>query len=673
MKTITNKVIESFLQCKYKSYLQFNNESGIKTDYELVQNEITESFKKRFSEKLHTASHIRLLSTFDFQKKIQCADGLTYVIAPSVQSKEYKINFDAVEISLQTSSTKIISHIPITISPKGNVSKCEKLSFAVTCLIVSQLQHTTFEFGKIIYGVQSKSVKLLLSTYLSEAQRILRSLRKTVHSENAPRFYHNDNCKICEFQKVCRAVLIEKDDLSLLGRISEKEVLKRNDRGFFTIQQLSYTYRPRRKRKNPSPKNERFLWELKSLALREQRTFVQELPKLPKSVVDVYLDFEGLPDEHFHYLIGMILKDGETERQMSFWANSQIEEEAIFRQLFETLSQFKKFTVYHYGSYELRVLKKLNKKFKNKHENDINRLIQHSVNILSLITPNVYFPTYTNELKEIAKLLGFTWTDDKASGIQSIVWRKRWEFTHNDIYKSKLVQYNIEDCLALQLIKEWLEGIVKKIEQESNGDVVKAEDVKTNNKYPHTYCRFHSLIEDFEKINAYAYFDYQREKIFLKTNTRIKKAIKRGKQKRYPVSKVNKIVKTPHPQQCPQCHHDKLHRQDLYTKTTYDLKFIHTGIKKWVTQTVGMGFRCPKCRKSFVPESNKHIYKYGHNLMSWAVNQHIAYRISGPNVAQIISESFGIPLTGPTITNYKNNFTVLYLTFRAYRMPFFSI
>jgi predicted RecB family nuclease len=606
-----------------------------------------------------------LLPACDFQKKIQSADGLSYVIAPSVQSKEYNISFDAVEISRQTSSAKTVSHIPITISPKENVSQHEKLSFVVTCLIVSQLQHATFEFGKIIYGAQSKSLKLRLLTYSHEAQKILRALRKILYDENVPRFYHNNYCKVCEFQEVCQAVLIEKDDISLLGRISEKEVLKRNNRGIFTIHQLSYTFRPRRKRKNTSPKNAHFLWELKALALREQRTYIQEIPKLSQSGIDIYLDFEGLPDEHFYYLIGVIINTGKTEKQMSFWANSPAEEEAIFRQLFDVLSKFKEFTVYHYGAYEIQALKKINKKLRNAYEHDINRIIQHSVNILSFIASNVYLPTYTNELKEVANFLGFTWSDAEASGIQSIVWRKRWEFTHDDAYKSKLVQYNIEDCLALQLTKEWLQGLERNVEQRSSEDIVKAEEVKANNKYPHTYCHFRSLLEDFEKVNKYAYFEYQRERIFLKTNMRIQKAMKRRERKRHPVGKINQIIKTPHPKKCPQCHHDKVYRLDSYTKTMYDLKFFHTGIKKWVTQFVGMGFRCPKCRKSFIPESNKQIHKYGHNLMSWAVNQHIKYRVSEPNVAQIVSESFGIPLRSSTIANFKTAFAEIYaVTYR---------
>jgi len=656
---ITNEVINSFLQCKYKSYLKFNNEFGNKTDYELLENELFELYREKFYAKLHANPHIHILSTCDFRKNIH-VENVSYAIKPSVKVQEYKLSFDAVEISPQISSLRQPSYIPIVVSPKKIVSKRERLSIAIICLLVSQLQRITLEFGQLIYGCQLKSIKLRLPAYSTEARKIFRELHKTVNSENAPRFYHNGHCRVCEYQKRCRAALIEKDDLSLLGRISEKEVSTRNNRGIFTIHQLSYTLRPRRKRKNASQKSQRFLWELKALALREQRTYLQDIPKLPDSEVEIYLDFEGLPEEHFNYLIGVIIKDGETEQHMSFWADSQKEEEAIFRQLFEVLSQFNEFTVYHYGSYEIRSLKKLNKKLSNVYDNDINRIIQKSINILSLITSSVYLPTYTNELKDVANFLGFTWSDDNATGIQSIVWRKRWELTNDAAYKSKLFQYNLEDCLALQVTKEWLVNIGRNIEQEKNTDIVKVEEVNPENMYINTYGKFHSLNSDFEEINMYAYFDYQREKIFLKTNASIKKATKRRTRKRPSVSKINRIVKTSFPLKCPLCNHDKLGRNDLRTKKTFDLKFFNTGIKRWVTQYVGMRFQCQQCRKTFTPESNKQIRKYGHNLMSWAVNQHIAYRVTTPNIVQICLESFGIPLYDNHIPIFKAKFAEIY-------------
>jgi hypothetical protein len=94
------------------------------------------------------------------------------------------------------------------------------------------------------------------------------------------------------------------------------------------------------------------------------------------------------------------------------------------------------------------------------------------VNILSFLALNVYPPTYTNELKDIAQFLGFSWSDKNASGILSIVWRKRWELSQDILYKRKLIQYNLEDCHALRLTKEWLSRIEETFSENGTTDLI---------------------------------------------------------------------------------------------------------------------------------------------------------------------------------------------------------
>ena len=78
-------------------------------------------------------------------------------------------------------------------------------------------------------------------------------------------------------------------------------------------------------------------------------------------------------------------------------------------------------------------------------------MLDRLVNVLTLIYGTVYFPTYSNGLKDVASTLGFSWTEKNASGIQSLVWRHRWERGKGDDFKNMLVVYNLEDCSALRL------------------------------------------------------------------------------------------------------------------------------------------------------------------------------------------------------------------------------
>ena len=83
-------------------------------------------------------------------------------------------------------------------------------------------------------------------------------------------------------------------------------------------------------------------------------------------------------------------------------------------------------------------------------------LLTRLVNILSIVYASVYFPTYSNSLKEIGHYLGCCWSSAQASGPQSIVWRRQWEATKSATFKQQLTTYNMEDCLALRKVTDFL-------------------------------------------------------------------------------------------------------------------------------------------------------------------------------------------------------------------------
>ncbi len=653
---ITDEVVESFIRCKYKAYLKLNCETGNKTEFEILEYEILQSRKEEFYKNLRKKiNESQILNNFDFGKKTQI-EVTTFVISPFFHSTEYDIKFDAFEIFPQKKSRKN-SYIPLLISSREKVSKIEKLILCLKFLIVSQLTRITPEFAKIIYGRELKTTKFGLNPYLKEAKKLLREITEVANNKQTPKLYQNNHCTICEFQEKCREKLIEKDDLSLLGSISQKQVTKQNNKGIFTIKQLSYTFKPRKKR-NKIGKSQRFLWELKALALREKQTYILEIPKLAEAKIEVFLDIEGLPEENFNYLIGLIVRKEENEIHLSFWANSKEDEQKIFRELFTALSKFSDFIIYHYGNYEIRALKNINKQSENEYEHEINHIIERSVNLLTLFHSNVYPPTYGNGLKEIAGFLGYEWSDTQASGIQSIVWRKKWELSEDLNCRRKLIQYNMEDCLALKLIKDWLVSITTKIKNNNEGNFIKVENLKRQNLYK--FGRNNYQIKDFDVINKCAYFDYQQEKIYLRTDKNIKKKAEKKIKSLISANKINKIVLMPFPEKCPICYSNKISRHQITRKTVIDLKFFKDGIKKWIVQYEMGIIKCRYCQNFFTPDKYKKLRKYGRDLKVWTVNQYIAHRTPADKIMEMLFDFFNITVSSDVVYNFKSEFSNVY-------------
>jgi hypothetical protein len=88
------------------------------------------------------------------------------------------------------------------------------------------------------------------------------------------------------------------------------------------------------------------------------------------------------------------------------------------------------------------------------------RVLNSLVNVLSLVYAHFYFPTYSNGLKEVGACLSCSWSDPDASGVQSVVWRRRWESTRDEQWKQKLMTYNLEDCAALKRVAEFIHAAI---------------------------------------------------------------------------------------------------------------------------------------------------------------------------------------------------------------------
>jgi predicted RecB family nuclease len=604
---INDEIIESLLNCKYKAYRKLNSEHGIKKEFELLQREQLSSCKTEFYNRLlEKHSEKNLLRCFKFENNLRFPK-VNFLIQPTLNTETFQVGFDAVEIIPNKNYASKKLYIPISISPKERFSKIDKLSLAIKCVILSQVCEIDYEFGRIIYGSELKTLKFKIEPLLTEAKKILTELHKISSSESLPFIYQKNHCKICEFQEACQKELLEKDSLGLLHRMDEKDIKKYNNKGLFTVKQLSYTFRPRKRGKRVKTRQRPYYFSLQALAIREHKVYLYDKISMPNAKTKVFIDMEGDSYGNFIYLIGILVVEGENEKKYSLWANNLNDEKGIFDECIKILNGLNDAQIFYFGKYESRVFKRM---LKCNLPNKVKDLILNkSTNILTVIYSNLYFPTYSNSLKEIGKYLGCTWSAPNPSGIQSIVWRKKWESSNDAKLKDALIRYNYEDCVALKIVTVFVYAVFNRDDAEKYDNdlqnVAFVKDIKSDDEKPQLplFGDLEAVSKDIEVINKCAYFEYQRNKIFFRTNKNIRKISKRKAKLRDFKYKANKIIYIKS-YKCPYCKskdivHDK---NNFYGRICFDSRFLPYGMKRWITVYRMPFHRCCYCKNSFMPK-----------------------------------------------------------------------
>src|SRR5262249_60850344 len=109
----------------------------------------------------------------------------------------------------------------------------------------------------------------------------------------------------------------------------------------------------------------------------------------------------------------------------SLWVDSPPDEAQAFDAFLDLLEAHRDLVLFHYGGYEKALLRRMRNVVRRKKL--VDRIMDNTVNVLSAIHASVYFPSFSNGLKDIAGYLGCTWTEEIAPGLQSLVWRVHLE------------------------------------------------------------------------------------------------------------------------------------------------------------------------------------------------------------------------------------------------------
>jgi RNase_H superfamily len=285
---------------------------------------------------------------------------------------------------------------------------------------------------------------------------------------------------------------------------------------------------------------------LQALAIQENTVYIHGTPRFPKSETQIYLDIEGLPDNESYYLIGALVISEGKEIFHSFWVDHESQEPDIFSQFVEAVCQWDDFRILHYGRYETVALKRMKTRLPESLHSRIDTILDRATNVLSVIHPHVYFPVYSSGLKEIGRFLGFEWANENATGLQAIVLRKNWKKTNAPDIKAQLLQYNQEDCRALKHVVESIGRLISSDAPppgHARSSAINTADLKPASSRSHRFRKIEFALPGLDVVNRSAYFDYQRQKIFVRGSASLKRLLTKATPRRSRL-RPNKVLQT---------------------------------------------------------------------------------------------------------------------------------
>ena len=286
----------------------------------------------------------------------------------------------------------------------------------------------------------------------------------------------------------------------------------------------------------------------------------------------------------------------------------------------------------------------------------VDRLIERAVNLVGRIYGKIYFPTYSNSLKEVGRYLGFAWAWPRASGAAAPLLRRVWELGADDGIKRELIEYNMDDCRAAAKVAD---AVVRICGDGAPGlDTVDVSSLEGG--FQRTFGKFDSALPEFAKINKAAYWNYQRSKVYVRTGNAIRRTVRKsgGRRKN---SKVEKEVTVKDaPIKCSKCGATRLWTYRDKTHIVYDLKFTRRGIKRWAVRYHYSMHRCSECRAEMTIYSPRDS-RYGPNLRAFFIYLLIELRLSLQKATEHVSALFGIALPNSTAHDIKSELAEKYM------------
>ncbi len=273
-----------------------------------------------------------------------------------------------------------------------------------------------------------------------------------------PAPFLKSSCKRTPWYSLCLEGTEGCNDVSLIYRLSQSDQRRLYGIGIHTVAELAAADGDDLRGKLEDWQYDKIVrFQNQARVLMSGEPMIIRKGTFPEVATEIYFDIESDPTRDVDYLLGMLIRDTASGAVTyeKLIAEKPEDESVVWGKFLDKLAGWENFAIYHYAFYEKMVFDRLALR------HGVPQLLaqkfhEHSVDLHQKTIDSVVLPLYFYTLKDVAKYLGYAWSDSEAGGAESVVWYDTWLRSGDRASLDRIVKYNEDDVRATMLLRDWL-------------------------------------------------------------------------------------------------------------------------------------------------------------------------------------------------------------------------
>jgi len=322
---------------------------------------------------------------------------------------------------------------------------------------LNEIQGTKISHGLVMLAEDQTQEVTLTDKLEKQFNDLLGKVKKVQAGKLKTEPLRCSSCRGCLWLPLCSREWQTLNHISLLSGMSASWVRKLAEKSISTCHDIAETEAQQLQDiLDISYKQcERFIWAAKARLSGEP--LLLRRPEFPEGKPVYFYDIETYEDQVFCH--GIVRSFEGNVEETYFFAEGLKDEEKCWHAFLNHMEKDTEAVVYCWTLYEKTFVNILWKKYGGS-EKGYQVLQQGLIDQCAFVRDHFALPCRGYSIKAVAPFFDFKWQTKNANGMNCVAWYHEWLHSGNQELREKIVQYNLDDVRAMEVIdcklKAWI-------------------------------------------------------------------------------------------------------------------------------------------------------------------------------------------------------------------------